>query len=80
MGSDFSGTVISFGAGVTRVRPGDGVFGLARTNGVFLDIDPNPVKFLRSFMNRKLKRRIGSMCSAATLQPRRMKKDLVLSR
>ena len=30
MGSDFSGTVISVGPGVTRFRPGDAVFGLAR--------------------------------------------------
>lgn len=30
MGSDFAGTVISVGLGVTRVRPGDAVFGLAR--------------------------------------------------
>nr|WP_249158061.1 NAD(P)-dependent alcohol dehydrogenase [Bradyrhizobium jicamae] len=30
MGSDFSGTVMSVGAGVTRFRPGDAVFGLAR--------------------------------------------------
>lgn len=29
MGSDFSGTVISVGAGVTRFRPGDAVFGMA---------------------------------------------------
>ena len=32
MGSDFSGTVISVGAGVTRVKPGDAVFGLAQTS------------------------------------------------
>jgi NADPH:quinone reductase-like Zn-dependent oxidoreductase len=30
MGSDFSGTVISVGAGVQRFKPGDAVFGLAR--------------------------------------------------
>lgn len=30
MGSDFSGTVIAVGEGVTRVKPGDAVFGLAR--------------------------------------------------
>ena len=30
MGSDFSGTVISIGTGVTRFQPGDAVFGLAR--------------------------------------------------
>lgn len=30
MGMDFSGTVIAVGAGVTRFRPGDAVFGLAR--------------------------------------------------
>jgi len=30
MGSDFSGTVISVGPGVTRFKPGDAVFGLAR--------------------------------------------------
>ncbi|MDX0484488.1 zinc-binding dehydrogenase [Sinorhizobium medicae] len=29
-GSDFSGTVISVGSGVTRVKPGDAVFGLAQ--------------------------------------------------
>jgi NADPH:quinone reductase-like Zn-dependent oxidoreductase len=29
--------------------------GLVRRDGVFLDIDPTPVKFLRSFLNRKLK-------------------------
>ena len=28
MGSDFSGTVISVGPGVTRVKPGDAVFGI----------------------------------------------------
>ncbi|WP_038931746.1 NAD(P)-dependent alcohol dehydrogenase [Bradyrhizobium japonicum] len=30
MGSDFSGTVISVGAGVTRFKPGDAVFGMAQ--------------------------------------------------
>ena len=30
LGSDFSGTVISVGPGVTRVKPGDAVFGLAQ--------------------------------------------------
>lgn len=30
MGSDFSGTVSEIGVGVTRVRPGDAVFGLSR--------------------------------------------------
>lgn len=30
MGSDFSGTVVSVGPGVTRFKPGDAVFGLAR--------------------------------------------------
>lgn len=30
MGSDFSGTVVAVGTGVTRLRPGDAVFGLAR--------------------------------------------------
>lgn len=30
MGTDFSGTVFSVGVGVTRVAPGDAVFGLAR--------------------------------------------------
>lgn len=29
--------------------------GLLRKDGVFLDIDPTPAKFLRSFVNRKLK-------------------------
>jgi hypothetical protein len=29
--------------------------GLLRKGGVFLDIDPTPAKFLRSFLNRKLK-------------------------
>src|SRR2546430_4660753 len=29
--------------------------GLARKGGVFLDIDPTPVKFLRSVFNRRLK-------------------------
>lgn len=29
--------------------------GLLRSGGVFLDIDPTPAKFLRSFLNRKLK-------------------------
>ena len=29
--------------------------GLARQGGVFLDIDPTPVKFLRSVFNRRLK-------------------------
>lgn len=30
MGSDFAGTVVSVGEGVTRCKPGDAVFGLAR--------------------------------------------------
>lgn len=30
MGSDFSGTIISVGPGVTRFRPGDAVYGLSR--------------------------------------------------
>ena len=30
MGSDFSGTVIAIGAGVTRFEVGDAVFGLAQ--------------------------------------------------
>lgn len=30
MGSDFSGTVLAVGAGVTRLKPGDSVFGLSR--------------------------------------------------
>jgi NADPH:quinone reductase-like Zn-dependent oxidoreductase len=28
MGSDFSGTVLAIGAGVTRIKPGDRVFGV----------------------------------------------------
>jgi len=57
MGSDFSGTVISVGPGVTRFRPGDAVFGLARikesgalghavvTNETFLAKKPDEVSF-----------------------------------
>ena len=57
MGSDFSGTVISVGAGVTRFKPGDAVFGLARlkesgplgeavvTNETFLAKKPGNVSF-----------------------------------
>ena len=30
MGSDFSGTVLAVGAGVSRLKPGDAVFGMAR--------------------------------------------------
>lgn len=57
MGSDFSGTVISVGPGVTRFKPGDAVFGLARikesgalghavvTNESFLAKKPDNVSF-----------------------------------
>jgi NADPH:quinone reductase-like Zn-dependent oxidoreductase len=57
MGSDFSGTVISIGSGVTRFKPGDAVFGLARlkesgalghavvTNETFLAKKPDNVSF-----------------------------------
>ncbi|NVD72278.1 NAD(P)-dependent alcohol dehydrogenase [Duganella sp. BJB1802] len=57
MGSDFSGTVISIGSGVTRFKPGDAVFGLARikesgalgqavvTNEGFLSKKPDTVSF-----------------------------------
>jgi NADPH:quinone reductase-like Zn-dependent oxidoreductase len=57
MGSDFSGTVISVGAGVTRLKPGDAVFGLARikesgalgdaviTNETFLARKPESLSF-----------------------------------
>lgn len=57
MGMDFSGTVISVGAGVTRFRPGDAVFGMARlkqggafgsavvTNEAFLALKPDEVSF-----------------------------------
>lgn len=57
MGSDFSGTVISVGPGVTRVRSGDAVFGMARlkqsgalgdaviTNESFLALMPGTVSF-----------------------------------
>jgi NADPH:quinone reductase-like Zn-dependent oxidoreductase len=57
MGSDFSGTVISVGPGVTRVKPGDAVFGLARikesgalgsavvTNETFLAKKPEALSF-----------------------------------
>lgn len=57
MGSDFSGIVISIGPGVTRVKPGDSVFGLSRikesgalggavvTNETFLAKKPDSVSF-----------------------------------
>lgn len=57
MGSDFSGIVTSVGPGVTRVKPGDAVFGLARikesgalghavvTNETFLARKPDDVSF-----------------------------------
>lgn len=57
MGSDFSGTVISVGPGVTRFKPGDAVFGLARikesgalgqavvTNATFVAKKPDNVSF-----------------------------------
>jgi NADPH:quinone reductase-like Zn-dependent oxidoreductase len=57
MGSDFSGTVISVGPGVTRVKPGDAVFGMARikesgalgaavvTNETFLAKKPKTLSF-----------------------------------
>lgn len=57
MGSDFSGVVISVGPGVTRFKPGDAVFGLARikesgafgqaviTNETFLAKKPDNVSF-----------------------------------
>jgi NADPH:quinone reductase-like Zn-dependent oxidoreductase len=57
MGSDFAGTVISVGAGVTRFEPGDAVFGLARlkesgalgqtvvTNEAFLAKKPDNISF-----------------------------------
>ncbi|MBQ4780382.1 NAD(P)-dependent alcohol dehydrogenase [Pectobacterium versatile] len=57
MGNDFSGTVISVGPGVTRFKPGDAVFGLARikesgafghavvTNETFLAKRPDNVSF-----------------------------------
>jgi NADPH:quinone reductase-like Zn-dependent oxidoreductase len=57
MGSDFSGTVISVGPGVTRVKPGDAVFGMARikesgalgsavvTNETFLAKKPEALSF-----------------------------------
>lgn len=57
MGSDFSGTVISIGPGVTRFKPGDAVFGLARikesgalghavvTHETFLAKKPDDVSF-----------------------------------
>lgn len=57
MGIDLSGTVISVGPGVTRFRPGDAVFGLARikesgaygdavvTNETFLAKKPDNVSF-----------------------------------
>lgn len=57
MGSDFSGMVISVGPGVTRFKPGDAVFGLARlkesgalgeavvTNETFLAKKPDNLSF-----------------------------------
>ncbi|WP_425219545.1 NAD(P)-dependent alcohol dehydrogenase [Ralstonia solanacearum] len=57
MGSDFSGIVIAIGPGVTRFKPGDAVFGLARikesgalgqavvTNETFLAKKPDNVSF-----------------------------------
>ena len=57
MGSDFSGTVIAVGPGVTRFKPGDAVFGLARlkesgalgsavvTNDTFVASKPAAVSF-----------------------------------
>ena len=57
MGSDLSGTVIAVGPGVTRFKPGDAVFGLARikesgafghavvTNETFLANKPDDVSF-----------------------------------
>jgi NADPH:quinone reductase-like Zn-dependent oxidoreductase len=57
MGMDFSGTVISVGSGVTRLRPGDAVFGMARlkqggafgnaviTNEAFVARKPDEVSF-----------------------------------
>ena len=51
MGMDFSGTVISVGPGVTRLRPGDAVFGMARLKqgGAF----GNAVITNESFVARK---------------------------
>ena len=57
MGSDFSGTVMAVGPGVTRFKPGDAVFGLARlkesgacghavlTDASFLAKKPDSVSF-----------------------------------
>lgn len=57
MGSDFSGIVISVGSGVTRFKPGDAVFGLARlkesgalgqaavTSEAFMALKPAGVSF-----------------------------------
>jgi NADPH:quinone reductase-like Zn-dependent oxidoreductase len=57
MGSDFSGVVVSVGSGVTRFKPGDAVFGLARiresgalgsavvTNEAFLASKPDELSF-----------------------------------
>jgi NADPH:quinone reductase-like Zn-dependent oxidoreductase len=57
MGSDFSGTVLAVGAGVTRLKPGDSVFGLSRlkesgrlgealvTNESFVAGKPNELSF-----------------------------------
>ena len=57
MGSDFSGTVLAVGPGVTRFKPGDAVFGLSRlkesgslgeaviTNGSFVAKKPEALSF-----------------------------------
>lgn len=57
VGSDFAGTVVAVGGGVTRFKPGDAVFGLARlkqggalgeavvTNETFLARKPKSVSF-----------------------------------
>ena len=42
-------------ARLIRLLPTAVGLGLARQGGVFLDIDPTPVKFLRSVFNRRLK-------------------------
>lgn len=48
MGSDFSGTVISVGPGVTRFKPGDAVFGLApiKESGAFGQAVVTSVNFI----------------------------------
>ncbi|GLS22925.1 hypothetical protein GCM10007874_59450 [Labrys miyagiensis] len=57
MGSDFSGTVLNVGTGVTRLKPGDPVFGLSRlkesgslgeavvTNEIFVAKKPSELSF-----------------------------------